>query len=200
MSKKMIYTVQEAAQYLGVGKAKIYYLLSHNLIKHARIGLSYRIARRDLDDYLEAVTSPVSEVVTKVVPEVVPEPVPEVVTQVDVPAAPPPPKEDVRCIEYRLRAPETLIISRHPGAVEWLARRGIRGRVIHDRVKREDVEGKDVIGALPPYLACYANTYTLIEMPYLPPVWRDKNLNPEEMDESGARMVKYVTRRTSQYF
>jgi len=78
-----------------------------------------------------------------------------------------------------------LIISRHAGAIEWLKQRGIEGRVIvHATV--DDIRGEDVIGHLPLALASCAASVTTIDLPFLRPEQRGKDLSPEEMDEAGA--------------
>ena len=88
---------------------------------------------------------------------------------------------------------EFVIVSRHAGAVEWLRRQGIEGKVIAHAAP-EDVRGKVVIGALPLHLAALAERVGSIDMPGLTPAQRGQDLSPEEMDEAGAAIVWYEVR------
>jgi Putative CRISPR-associated protein (Cas_VVA1548) len=90
----------------------------------------------------------------------------------------------------------TVIITRHAGLVEWLRLRGIEGIAI-PQATPEEVTGKVVIGALPPYLACLAEEVISVDMPNLRADQRGKDLSPAEMDEAGAAMRHYVTREVS---
>ena len=86
-----------------------------------------------------------------------------------------------------------VIITRHDGAVEWLRQHGIFGKVIA-HASEADVIGKDVVGILPLHLAALANSVTAIVMD-LPPELRGKDITPEQMDDCGAKLVKYEVRR-----
>lgn len=50
---RAILTPSEAADYLRIGRTKIYGLLSSKAIRSKRIGRSIRIPRSDLERYLE---------------------------------------------------------------------------------------------------------------------------------------------------
>lgn len=84
-----------------------------------------------------------------------------------------------------------VIITRHQGMVEWLRLRGIEGEVIAHATK-EDVIGKDVIGNLPLHLANVALSVTVVDMPNLSPDLRGQDLSPDQMDEAGATLRRYV--------
>jgi putative CRISPR-associated protein (TIGR02620 family) len=84
-----------------------------------------------------------------------------------------------------------VIITRHQGLVEWLRRKGIKGEVIAHATE-DDVRGKDVIGNLPLHLANVALSVTVVDMPNLPPELRGQDLSPEQMDEAGATLRRYV--------
>jgi len=88
------------------------------------------------------------------------------------------------------RAPETVIVSRHAGAVEWLAQRGITGRVI-SHAAPEDVRGNIVIGALPFHLAALALRVGAIDLPRLAAADRGRDLTPAGMDAAGAAIRWY---------
>lgn len=47
-----VYTVQEAAVYLKLGKGTVYKLLREGRIPHSRLGKSIRFRREDLDAYI----------------------------------------------------------------------------------------------------------------------------------------------------
>lgn len=91
---------------------------------------------------------------------------------------------------------EIVIVTRHAGAVEWLRRRGIRGRVI-PHATAEDVKGRVVIGALPLHLAAEAAVVGAIDLPALRPDQRGADLSAEEMDAAGAAISWYEIRRVS---
>ena len=86
---------------------------------------------------------------------------------------------------------DIIIISRHHGLVDWLSSQGISGRVIA-HATAADVSGKHVYGALPLHLAALALSVTAIDMPSLPSELRGKELTPEQMDEAGAALRRYV--------
>lgn len=90
---------------------------------------------------------------------------------------------------------ETVIVTRHTGAVEWLARRGIGGPVL-DHAAPADVRGKIVVGVVPLYLAALAREVWVIDLPHLPPGWRGRDLTADEMDQAGARLTRYRVTRT----
>jgi len=87
-----------------------------------------------------------------------------------------------------------IIVTRHQGAVEWLAQRGINGDVI-SHATAEDVRDRTVYGMLPLHLAAEADVVHVIDMPDMPPEARGQDLSPEQMDEYGARLTGYVVSR-----
>jgi len=89
---------------------------------------------------------------------------------------------------------DIVIVSRHAGAVEWLRRHGITGRVI-EHATAEDVRGRVVYGTLPLHLAAEAARVVTIDLPRLRPEQRGQDLTPAEMDAAGAALVAYEVRR-----
>lgn len=89
---------------------------------------------------------------------------------------------------------EPLIVTRHSGLVEWLAKRGITGQVVEHATVR-DVTGRIVYGNLPLHLAAYARLVVTVDMPQLAPEQRGKDLTPDEMDAAGATMTNYKVER-----
>ena len=87
-----------------------------------------------------------------------------------------------------------VIVSRHQGLVDWLAQRGITGKVVAHATP-DDVRGKDVIGNLPLHLAAMAKSVTVVDMPTLPADWRGQDLSPDQMDQAGATLSRYVIRK-----
>lgn len=87
-----------------------------------------------------------------------------------------------------------VIVSRHQGLIQWLAQRGISGDVI-THASPDDVRGKDVIGNLPLHLASLAKSVTVVDMPNLPADWRGKDLTPDQMDQAGATLTRYVVQK-----
>ena len=86
-----------------------------------------------------------------------------------------------------------IIVTRHEGAVEWLRRQGIEGKVI-THATGHDIVGQNVVGVLPFHLAALANSITTIDMD-LPIEYRGKDITPEQMDECGAKLETYKVQR-----
>ena len=89
---------------------------------------------------------------------------------------------------------EVVIVTRHRGMVAWLAQRNITGTVLA-HVGPADVQGKIVVGALPLHLAALASEVVTVDMPLLKAEQRGVDLTPEEMDEAGAVLHRYVVRK-----
>ena len=85
---------------------------------------------------------------------------------------------------------ETVIVTRHPGTVAWLAQRGITGSVIAHACP-DDVRDKHVYGVIPLRLAAVADLVTIVDMSELTPEQRGRDLSPPEMDAAGAVMCTY---------
>jgi putative CRISPR-associated protein (TIGR02620 family) len=92
--------------------------------------------------------------------------------------------------DVRAACADTVIVTRHTGMVEWLARRGITGRVIA-HAYADDVRGKRVIGVLPLHLAAEAAEVVSVDMPLMKTEDRGRDLMPDEMDAAGATMKTY---------
>ena len=87
-----------------------------------------------------------------------------------------------------------VIVSRHEGAVKWLAQCGITGPVISGNATPDDVRGKVVVGNVPLHLAALAARVASIDMPALRADQRGADLTPAEMDAAGASINWYVVR------
>jgi CRISPR-associated protein Csx16 len=87
---------------------------------------------------------------------------------------------------------ETIIVTRHAGAVEWLRSQGITGDVLTHVADATQIAGKRVVGALPLHLAVHAAAVGSISMPALRPEQRGRDLTPAEMDAAGAVIQWYV--------
>ena len=87
---------------------------------------------------------------------------------------------------------EAMIVTRHEGAVEWLAQRGITGKVFKHVEDPAFVAGKIVVGALPLHLAALTAKIGSIDMPALRADQRGKDLTPAEMDAAGAVISWYI--------
>ena len=87
---------------------------------------------------------------------------------------------------------ETVIVSRHSGAVEWLRSQGITGDVLTHVGNVAQIAGKRVVGALPLHLAVHAAAVGSIDMPALRPEQRGQDLTPAEMEAAGAAIQWYV--------
>jgi putative CRISPR-associated protein (TIGR02620 family) len=91
-----------------------------------------------------------------------------------------------------------LIVTRHRPLVDWLAARGITGKVI-DHASPEDVAGRDVYGVLPQRLAAEANSITEVDLSGLSREDRIKftggDFSVEDMDRWGAVLQRYIVRK-----
>ena len=83
-----------------------------------------------------------------------------------------------------------LIITRHTGLVQWLANQGITGQVIASATP-DDVKGKDVIGCIPLRLCALAKSVTTVDFD-CPMDLRGKDLTPDQLNQLGATLNKYV--------
>lgn len=90
-----------------------------------------------------------------------------------------------------------IIVTRHAPLVAWLKQHGIEGEVIAQATVA-DVQGKDVFGVLPMWLASHARSVTEVSMPDLPLESRAKvnggDFTVEQMDHWGAHMRRFEVR------
>ncbi len=85
-----------------------------------------------------------------------------------------------------------IIVSRHAGAIEWLRQRGYTSCKVIDHVEDvSQIDGRIVIGNIPLSIAAAAIEVWSIDLPYLRPDQRGKDLSPVEMDEAGAVIHRY---------
>ncbi|BCX88945.1 CRISPR-associated protein Csx16 [Methylomarinovum tepidoasis] len=93
----------------------------------------------------------------------------------------------------------TFFVSRHPGAVEWARRQGLRIDRQVDHLDVEEIQpGDTVIGTLPVHLAaqvCRRGARYLHLSLEIPPEARGRELSAEELDKYGARLEEYEIRK-----
>ncbi len=87
---------------------------------------------------------------------------------------------------------KTWIISRHPGAIEWIRSHGIDGEVI-EHFDGSAIPGNTYVGILPVNLIAKVldneAKFVLLVMPNLPAEARGKELTSTMMDEFGAKLL-----------
>lgn len=83
----------------------------------------------------------------------------------------------------------TIIVTRHTGLIDWLASRGITGKIIASATP-DDVRGKHVIGALPLHLAALADRVTTVDF-NCPMDLRGKDLTSQQLDDLGAKLSTF---------
>jgi len=91
---------------------------------------------------------------------------------------------------------ETIIVTRHKGAVRWLREKYswlIKGAKVVTHINPDTIPSKtNVIGILPitivKRLLDKGCTVTIIQLPNIPEEFRGKELTPEEMERYGARL------------
>lgn len=90
----------------------------------------------------------------------------------------------------------TVLVSRHPGAVEWVQRRGYEVNAVVPHLDPTALHAGDtVIGTLPVNLAaevCACGAVYLHLTLDLPPTARGIELSIQDMERYGARIERYV--------
>lgn len=93
----------------------------------------------------------------------------------------------------------TYLITRHPGAKKWVARRGLKVDRLLDHLDPADIgPGDTVIGILPVNLAaevCARGGRFFNLSLDLPPVARGRELSADEMERFGARIEEYTANK-----
>ncbi len=90
-------------------------------------------------------------------------------------------------------------VSRHPGALAWAARQGLRIDRFATHLEPGDVQrGDTVIGSLPVHLAamvCQRQARYLNLSVELPAALRGKELSADQLERHGARLEEYRVER-----
>lgn len=88
-----------------------------------------------------------------------------------------------------------IIVTRHTAAVQFADKYlGLNGVPVMPHAAAADVKDKIVLGVLPFHLAALAREVIAIEIPDLPAEARGRELSVSEMEQYGARFVRYVVR------
>lgn len=89
---------------------------------------------------------------------------------------------------------KTLIVSRHPAAIEFIRRNDARFRTapVLESATADDIRGAVAAGNLPLHLASLAAMVIAVEFAGAPP--RGTEYGLPEMEAAGARLVPYVVR------
>jgi putative CRISPR-associated protein (TIGR02620 family) len=89
---------------------------------------------------------------------------------------------------------KTVIISRHPGLVAWLATKGITGEVVSHLEGIPSGEPTNFVGILPVQvisdLLNHGHEFVSVILPSIRAEDRGKELSPAEMDSAGARLLR----------
>ena len=87
-----------------------------------------------------------------------------------------------------------IIVTRHPGAIEWLRTKGFDGVIVPHLPADTIRPGITYIGVLPiPMIQKILDTgsrFYLLVMPEVTQIQRDREMTPEEMDSAGAKLVE----------
>ena len=88
-----------------------------------------------------------------------------------------------------------LIVSRHPGAIQWLQQHypWLSSAEIKESVSAEDVTNRVVAGNLPLSLAALCGEFHSIEFQGVPP--RGAEYTADDMVLAGARLTRYRVER-----
>lgn len=95
----------------------------------------------------------------------------------------------------------TFFVSRHPGAVDWAQRHGLRvdAWVMHLDPQKVGA-GDTVIGSLPLHLAaavCARGARFLHLTLDIPAEWRGRELSADDLETAGARLEEFGVERKS---
>jgi len=91
-----------------------------------------------------------------------------------------------------------LVVTRHPGLVEFLMERGLcaPGVAVIPHASPEDVRGKNVCGVLPHSLSCLCKSFTEVPLT-LPAELRGVELSLEQVRQYAGEPTTYIIRRKS---
>jgi hypothetical protein len=89
-----------------------------------------------------------------------------------------------------------LVVTRHPGLVEFLMERGLCTPevTVIPHASPEDVRGKHVCGVLPHSLSCLCESFTEVPLA-LPLELRGVELSLEQVRQYAGEPVTYIVRR-----
>lgn len=89
-----------------------------------------------------------------------------------------------------------LVVTRHPGLVEFLRERGLCApdATVIPHASPEDVRGKHVCGVLPHSLSCLCESFTEVPLT-LPPELRGVELSLEQVRQYAGEPATYIVRR-----
>lgn len=172
---KNLITQDQVAEILGVSASIVNSMAREGSLKGIKIGREWRFKEEDVQAFINGMTGDGHK----------DEPVPA-------------PAQTFKPAATKTLLAGAVIVTRHPGATEWLAKRGIYGKH-YTYVLADDVADEVVVGNIPFHLAWRAKVVGWIEFPQLPPELRDRELTCKQMEGAGARIVWYsVTRLTEQ--
>ena len=90
----------------------------------------------------------------------------------------------------------TYLITRHPGAVEWVLRQGVSADAVLTHLDPSRIQAGDtVIGTLPVHLAaavCARGAKFVSLTLDLPPALRGRELKVDDLEACGARLEAFV--------
>lgn len=168
-------TIQDVALRLGCNASVVFSLIENGELPASLVDRVYRITQDDLAYYLEF---------TKYNEPDTPDGKMTINQVTGAKSLPASPSFDQ----------DAIIVTRHMGAVQWLAQKGIRGRHM-ERVKRAEVRGKTIYGVVPLPMAALAKEVYIIEMPKMDQDQTRSEMTPDEMDKAGAVLVRYRVER-----
>lgn len=93
--------------------------------------------------------------------------------------------------------PVTWMVTRHPGALQWLQAQGLQGRCVPHLDPQQVGPGDRVIGTLPLHLVaaiCERGAHYLHLSLDLTPELRGKELSAEQLGACGARLEAFTVR------
>lgn len=89
-----------------------------------------------------------------------------------------------------------VVVTRHPGLVDYLRTQGIDVECVRAHVTAEEIRGKCVVGVLPMHLAAEAKSVTEVTL-NLTADQRGRELSYEEVAAAASDMVTYKVTRIS---
>ncbi len=101
--------------------------------------------------------------------------------------------ESVSAAPTTTKTPKTIIVTRHPGALDWLRKHHLElgEAVIVSHASEDQIAGARVVGVLPIDLAAKCGEYWNLTMT-IPPEYRGKELSCEDMERFGCSIKRYI--------
>lgn len=171
-SEPKFYTVVDIARFLGISENTVYVAVRSGELTAVRVGKTIRISESAYLSWVEKMTAP----------KVAPGKPASKSTVVLAPAAP-------KVIPVLFPLPKIdIVVSNHPGMIEWLKRNGYKGPIVETTSQRE-LSGKCVFGMIPFTWSASAEVVYVLRVMDLSKPWQ--NMTAADIENSGPIIEVY---------